>query len=102
MTLSIGPAPGIEPATSPSAVKRSTDWANPAAVNGVKADRLSSVRWKAILYVHCTDRVTVAAYRCIEEDNFTVNCKRCLISPSLFEASAVGVLSEASSAPFAV
>ena len=31
-TLSIGPAPGIEPATSRSAVKRSTDWANPAAV----------------------------------------------------------------------
>ena len=27
-TLSIGPAPGIEPATSRSAVKRSTDWAN--------------------------------------------------------------------------
>ena len=43
--------------------------------------------------MHCTDRVTVAAYRCIEEDNFTVNCKRCLISPSLFEASAIGVLS---------
>ena len=31
-TLSIGPAPGVEPATSPSAVKQSTDWANPAAV----------------------------------------------------------------------
>ena len=30
-TLSIGPAPGIEPATSRSAVKRSTDWANPAS-----------------------------------------------------------------------
>ena len=29
-TLSIGPAQGIEPATSYSAVKRSTDWANPA------------------------------------------------------------------------
>ena len=29
-TLSIGPAPGIEPATSCSAVKRSTDWANPS------------------------------------------------------------------------
>ena len=29
-TLSIGPAPEIEPATSCSAVKRSTDWANPA------------------------------------------------------------------------
>ena len=29
-TLSIGPAPGIEPATSRSAVKRSTDWANPS------------------------------------------------------------------------
>ena len=33
-TLSIGPAPGIEPATSRSAVKRSTDWASPA-----RADR---------------------------------------------------------------
>ena len=32
-TLSIGPAPGIEPATSRSAVKRSTDWANPAAAS---------------------------------------------------------------------
>ena len=29
-TLSIGPTPGIEPATSRSAVKRSTDWANSA------------------------------------------------------------------------
>ena len=31
-TLSIGPIPGIELATLRSAVKRSTDWANPAAV----------------------------------------------------------------------
>ena len=31
-TLSIGPAPGIKPATSRSAVKRSTNWANHAAV----------------------------------------------------------------------
>ena len=30
-TLSIGPAPGIEPATSHSAVKRPTDWVNPAS-----------------------------------------------------------------------
>ena len=30
-TLSIGPATGIEPVTSRSAVKRSTDWANPVA-----------------------------------------------------------------------
>ena len=30
-TLSIGPAPGIEPATSRSAVTRFTDWANTAA-----------------------------------------------------------------------
>ena len=28
----MGPVQGIEPATSRSAVKRSTDWANPAAV----------------------------------------------------------------------
>ena len=31
-TLSIGPTPGIEPATFPSTVKCSTDWANPAAI----------------------------------------------------------------------
>ena len=31
-TLSIGPALGIEPVISRSAVKRSTDWANPTAV----------------------------------------------------------------------
>ena len=30
----MGPTLGIEPATSRSAVKRSTDWANPAAVEG--------------------------------------------------------------------
>ena len=51
----------------------------------VKADRLSSVRRKDILDVHCTDRVTVAAYRCIEKDNCTVNCERCLISSSLLK-----------------
>ena len=33
-TVSFGPAPGIKPATTRSAVKRSTDWANPAAVKG--------------------------------------------------------------------
>ena len=64
-----------------------------SVAHGVKADSLSSVRWKDILDMHCTDRATVAAYRCIEADNFIVNCKRCLISPSLFEASVVGVLS---------
>ena len=31
-TLSVGPGPGIYPTTSHSAVKRSTDWANPAVV----------------------------------------------------------------------
>ena len=29
-----------------------------------------SERWKNIFHVHCTDRVTVAAYRCIEKDKF--------------------------------
>ena len=32
--MSVGPVPGIEPATSRSAVKRSTHWANPTAVFG--------------------------------------------------------------------
>ena len=31
-TLSIGPTPGIEPATSRSAIKRSTDWAYTAVL----------------------------------------------------------------------
>ena len=36
----------------------------------LKADRLSSVRWKDILHVHYKVRVTVAAYRGLEEDDF--------------------------------
>ena len=43
----------------------------PIVAQGVKADRLSSVRWKDILDVHYTDRVMHD--RCIEEDNF--DCK---------------------------
>ena len=42
-TLSIGPAPGIEPATSRSAVKRSTDWAKPAAVNILSPERMKAI-----------------------------------------------------------
>lgn len=36
--------------------------------NGVKADRLCSVRWKDnhILHVYYTDRVILAAFRCME------------------------------------
>ena len=45
----------------------------PIVAHGLKTDRLSLVRWKDILDVHCIDRVTLAAYRCIEEDNF--DCK---------------------------
>ena len=37
-TLSISPVPGIEPATSRSAVKRSTDWDNPTAVTIIRED----------------------------------------------------------------
>ena len=37
-TLSIGPVPGIKPATSRSAIKRSTDWDNPAAVTIIRED----------------------------------------------------------------
>ena len=36
----------------------------PIVAHGVKADRLSSVHWKDILDVHCTDHVTLAVYRC--------------------------------------
>ena len=45
----------------------------PIVAHGLKADRLSSVHWKDTLDVHGTDRVSLAAYRCIEEDNF--DCK---------------------------
>ena len=55
--------------------------------NVLKADRLSSVRWKDILHVHYKDRVTVAAYHF----DCNVNLKRCLIFSTLFEGSAVGV-----------
>ena len=39
-TLSIGPAPGIEPTTSRSAVKRSTDWVNPAMVQNTEKQKV--------------------------------------------------------------
>lgn len=40
----------------------------PLVANGVKADRLCSVRWKDnhIPHVYYTDRVILAAFRCIE------------------------------------
>ena len=40
----------------------------PIVAHGVKADRLSSVRWKDnhISHVYCKDRVILAAFRCIE------------------------------------
>ena len=34
--MSVGTVPGIEFATSRSAVKRSTDWANPAVIKSTK------------------------------------------------------------------
>ena len=46
-TLSIGPAPGIEPATSRSAVKRSTDWANPT--NNNKDNKKSIPQMQSII-----------------------------------------------------
>ena len=44
-TLSIGPAPGIEPATSRSAVKRSTDCANPAKNNKKKKKKTTKAKY---------------------------------------------------------
>ena len=44
-TLSNGLAPGIEPATSRSVIKRSTDWANPATVKHL---RVKSIRHSAV------------------------------------------------------
>ena len=49
-TLSIVPAPGIEPATSSSAVKRSTDWANPVAVGlQIKSGRILDILWAFLI-----------------------------------------------------
>ena len=45
-TLSIGRAPGIEPATCRSAVKHSTDWANPAAAKKMNNLLLTSIACK--------------------------------------------------------
>ena len=45
-TLSIGLAPGIEPATFRSALKRSTDWANPAGSVSVLSDYESNILMK--------------------------------------------------------
>ena len=42
-TLSIGPAPEIELATSRSVIKRSADWANPAAVKSELKGVLASL-----------------------------------------------------------
>ena len=47
----------------------------PIVAHGVKADQVSSVRWKDILDVDCTDRVTLAAYCCIKEDKLNFDCK---------------------------
>ena len=46
-TLSIGPAPGNEPATSRPAVKHSTDWSNPAAVKSL--NHLETVQFVCLL-----------------------------------------------------
>ena len=55
----------------------------PIVAHSVKADGLSLVRWKDIPDVYFTDGVSLilAAYRCIEEDNF--DCKLPALPPSL-------------------
>ena len=45
-TLSIGPAPGIEPTTSRSTVKGFTDWANPATVKWL--GKVGELAWPTI------------------------------------------------------
>ena len=46
--LSIGPAPGIEPAISRSLVKHSTDWANPTERSGVERKKNLWLPWPRI------------------------------------------------------
>ena len=59
-TLSIGPVPEIEPATSRSAVKRSTDWANPAAVKNINSNPL--LLWT--LTVYCQEPIIQSLHLC--------------------------------------
>ena len=49
--LSIGPAPGIEPATSRAAFTRSTDWANPASVISCIRSLLDASKIKIKVYL---------------------------------------------------
>ena len=51
-TLSIGPALGIEPTTSRSAVKPSTHWANPAAVKCLKHEWMNERTNELALFIH--------------------------------------------------
>ena len=68
-TLSIGPVPEIEPATSCSAVKRSTDWANPAAVKNINSNPL--LLWT--LTVYCQEPIIRSLHLCYNfESNFPV------------------------------
>ena len=68
-TLSIGPVPEIEPATSRSTVKRSTDWANPAAVKNINSNLLSL--WKLAAY--CQEPIIRSLHLCYNfESTFPV------------------------------
>ena len=73
-TLSIGPIPGIEPATPRSAVKRSTDClgttAMPNSIDGMKFDfstagarRLKPSRATAVLHVSSVTWFQTSCYR---------------------------------------
>ena len=68
-TLSNGPTPGIEPATSRSAVMRSTDWANPAC------SFRDSKQCKTSKYVHRNTPLQdwrVSAAWCSQINHYTV------------------------------
>ena len=60
-TLSIGPPPGIEPATSRSPVKRSTDWASPARPITIKF-RIRKESSKPQTNHHCCLRADVSYF----------------------------------------
>ena len=70
-TLSIGPPPGIEPATSRSAVKRSTDWANPARPITIKF-RIRKESSKPQTYYHwCLQFSYLVPYWLISRNTIT-------------------------------
>ena len=84
-TLCIVPVPGIEPATSRSAVKRSTDWDHPAAVTIIREDHtthpLLTPSFDPQLFVTNVEVKTPFFY--LVTRSSTLNCLKATILPAV-------------------